>query len=122
MLAFLRTLGLALIGLLAMGVLYWGWIWWLAWAMNVGEEYGPEWRWVALAGGLVATVAAAWALFRLQDRVTRPFDYRSGPSAPADRLYCQRCGAEVPRSSPVCGHCGGTLLAMRRPKPAQTAN
>ena len=122
MLAFLRNLGLGFIGLMAMVVIYWGWGWWLAWAMNVGEEHGPEWRWVALAGGLVATVAAGWALFRLQDRASQPFDYRMGRRAPEDRLYCQRCGAEVPRSAPVCGTCGGTRFALNDPKQAHPAS
>jgi hypothetical protein len=40
----LRMVGVLLIGFAAMGVLAWGWGWWLAWAMNVGSEYGPTWR------------------------------------------------------------------------------
>lgn len=115
MIALLRNLGLGLIGLLAMVVIHWGWVWWLAWAMNVGEEHGPEWRGVAMAGGLAATIAVGWALFRLQDRMSRPFDYRMVQRAPEDRLYCQRCGAELARAAVVCGECGGTRIGLRRP-------
>ncbi|HET7767912.1 MAG TPA: hypothetical protein VFN74_03990 [Chloroflexota bacterium] len=121
MIAFLRIVGVGLIGLLAMVVLYWGWAWWLAWAMQAGEEYGPEWRGVAMGAGLVVTIAAGWAIYRLQDRVARRFDYRMGGRAPEDRIYCQRCGAEVARSAPVCGACGGTWLGVRKPRQGQPA-
>ena len=119
MIAFLRTLGLGFIGLMAMVIIYWGWGWWLAWAVNVGEEHGTEWRWVALGGGLVVTIVAGWALLRLQDRATQSFDYRTGPKAPEDRLYCQRCGAGVPRAAVVCEQCGGTRFGLQRRPPTQ---
>jgi hypothetical protein len=118
----LRMVGVMLIGFAAMAIVAWGWGWWLAWAMYVGEEYGPNWRIVALVSMAALNVAAGWGLFRLQDRLARKMDFRMGPRAPRDRLFCQRCGAAAEASAAACSVCGAARFGLRPPAaPAPTA-
>lgn len=114
----LRMVGLLLLGFLAMGSIAWGWGWWLAWAMNVGEEHGPTWRAVAIAGMALLNLVAAIGLYRLHDRLASRMDYRVGGRAPRDRLFCQRCGSPAPADQVVCAVCGGTRFGLARSAPA----
>jgi len=115
MLLLLRVVGIMLVGFAAMAIVAWGWGWWLAWAMNVGEEHGPVWRGVAIVAMALLNVGLAVLLFRWQARMSRWMDFGTGRRAPADRLYCQRCGESQPLSAMVCAVCGGTRLGVSRP-------
>ena len=114
----LRMAGLLLLGFLALGSIAWGWGWWLAWAMNVGEEHGPTWRGVAIGAMAILNVAAAFGLYKLQDRISSRMDYRLGRRAPPDRLFCQRCGAPSPPDQVACIICGGTRFGITKPEPS----
>ena len=111
----LRMLGVLLLGFTAMGIVGWGWTWWLAWAMYVGEVHGSVWRGVAIAAMASLNLAAAVLIYRLHDRLTRNLDYRLGGRAPQDRLFCCRCGAPAPADQNLCAICGGTQFGLSRP-------
>ena len=113
----LRMMGVLLLGFAAMALIAWGWTWWLAWAMEIGEEHGPSWRWAAVTAMATINLAAAVLLYRLHDRITSRLDYRLGRRAPRDRLFCRRCGAPAPADQVLCAICGGTQFGLSRPAP-----
>jgi hypothetical protein len=108
----LRMVGVLVLGFFAMGLIAWGWGFWLAWAMYIGEEHGPTWRWVAVVAMATVNVAAAVLLYRLHDRLARNLDFRLGRRAPRDRLFCRRCGTPAPADQVLCAVCGGTQFGL----------
>ena len=117
MILLLRMMGVLLLGFSAMALIAWGWIGWLAWAMEIGEQHGPSWRWAAVVVMATLNLAAAVLLYRLHDHFTSRLDYRLGRRAPRDRLFCRRCGTPAPADQVLCAICGGTQFALTRPTP-----
>jgi hypothetical protein len=101
------------IGFSGLAVIGWGWFFWLPYLGRVGEEYGRTWEAVAFAACAAVSLAVAWGLFRLQERISRAVDPR-GRALP-DVLYCQRCGSAVRPDAYACPACGGTRIGSRRP-------
>ena len=102
-----------LIGFAGLAVLAWGWIGWLPIAMQLGEDYGPEWAWAGLAVGGAGTVGVAMALWRVQDALSRRLD----PNAAAgdsivESLFCPTCGLFKPATLKAdrCPACGARFL------------
>jgi len=115
MIVLLRMIAVLLIGFTAMAVLAWGWVWWLPYAMQVGDQHGPIWRSVAFAGMGAVSIAIAWALYGANDRLTRLLDFRIHGRGVRDRLFCQRCGTPAPAGHVLCAVCGGTRFGLTRP-------
>ena len=115
MIMLLRMVGVLVLGFGAMGLIAWGWVGWLGWAMLIGEEHGPTWRWVAVSVMAAINLWAAILLYRLHDRITSRLDYRLGRNVPRDRLFCRRCGAPAPADQVLCAICGGTQFGLARP-------
>lgn len=110
----LRMVGVLVLGFAAMGVIAWGWGFWLAWAMYIGEEHGPTWRWTTIGVMGILNLAAGVLLFRLHDRLTRTLDFRLGGRAPKDRVFCRRCSTPAPPDQVLCAVCGSTQFTMSR--------
>jgi hypothetical protein len=72
------------------------------------------WRFAALGAAVAGCAGVMWGLYRVADRRTAPLEGLRG-RAPRDRLFCQRCGAEVAPGTVVCGVCGGTRLGLAAP-------
>jgi hypothetical protein len=115
--AVVKALLILVVGFAAFAVINWAWVVWLPVLAMVNEDYGGRWGLAALIALFALAGGIGLALWKLQDRLTTGASGRGRPAA--DVLYCQRCGAPARLSDQFCASCGGTHLAMRRPKLAQ---
>jgi hypothetical protein len=87
--------------------------------MAMRADRGDAWGYAALAGLFLASALLAWGLWKLQDPLTaRHLDCRLRGPAPADHLYCRRCGQAAPSSAMACPACGSTAFGMHPPQHA----
>ena len=102
-------LAVFLLGFTGLAVLAWGWITWLPLAMQIGDDFGETWRWVALIACGAATVALAMLLWRVQDALSRRLDPNAAlDGSIAESLFCRTCGLFKPATlkadrCPACG-------------------